>query len=140
MMVVLAFAALFNVATAIFMFVIGAYPAPLFLGLDMLAISIAFYAIDRRRRLRLERVEVTGDRIAVFRPSNSQEPLWYAAPAFSRVTVLNNDPDLPTVCLTSSGRTVTLGAELGADGRTQLADEISAALQLARAERHQIPS
>lgn len=136
-MVVLAFAALFNAATAVFMLLIGAYPAPLFLGLDMLAISIAFYAIDRRRRLRLERIEVTGDRVAVFRPSNSQDPLWWAAPAFSRVNLINNDPDLPTVCLTSSGRTVTLGSELGADGRAQLADEISAALQMARAERHQ---
>ena len=138
MILVLSLAAVFNVATAIFMVAIGAYPAPVFLGLDMLAITGAFYAIDRRRRLRCERVEVTGDRVALFRPPSSLEPLWSAAPAFSRVTLISNDPDLPTLCLTSSGRTVTLGSELGADGRTQLAREISAALQLARAERHQI--
>ena len=134
---VLSFAAVFNVATAGFMLAIGAYPATLFLGLDMLAISIAFYAIDRPRQLRRERVEVTGDRIAVFRPSNAQDPLWSAASAFSRVSVVNNDPDLPTVYLLSSGRSVTLGSELGADGRTQLADEIAEALVKARAERHQ---
>ena len=138
MIVVLSFAAMFNVATAGFMLAIGAYPAPLFLGLDMVAICIAFYTIDRRRQLRLERVEVTGDRIAVFRPSNAREPLWFAAPTFARVTLVQHDSDLPTLSLTSSGRTVTLGSELGADSRTKLAGEISQALQLARAERHQI--
>lgn len=137
---VLSFAAAFNLATAGFMLAIGAYPAPMFLGLDMLAITIAFYAIDRKTRLRLERVEITGDRVAVFRPSNAKEPLWFAAPAFSRVTLINNDPDLPTVRLMSSGRAVTLGSELGADGRVQLADQISEALQMARAERHEIVS
>jgi len=122
------------------MLAIGAYPAPLFLGLDMLAISIAFYVIDKRRHLNQERVEVTGDRIAVFRPSNSQEPLWSAASAFSRVSLVNDDPDLPTLYLFSSGRSVTLGSALGADGRTQLANEISEALLMARAERHEISS
>ena len=140
MIVVLSFAALFNVLTAGFMLAIGAYPAPLFLGLDMLAISIAFYVIDKRRHLNQERVEVTGDRIAVFRPSNSQEPLWSAASAFSRVSLVNDDPDLPTLYLFSSGRSVTLGSALGADGRTQLANEISEALLMARAERHEISS
>jgi len=138
MIVVLGFAGAFNVATAVFMLAIGAYPAPLFLGLDMLAIMIAFYAIDRRRAQRLERVEVTADRIAVFRPSNAREPLWSASPTFTRLTLLDHDPDLPKVCLASSGRSISIGSELGAEGRAQLAAEITEALRLARAERHPI--
>jgi uncharacterized membrane protein len=139
MMMVLSFAAMCNVVTAGFMLAIGAYPVPLFLGLDMLAISIAFFAMDRRRRRRLERIEITADRVAVFRPPNSPEPLWAAAPIFARVVLACHDPDLPMVRLVSSGRTVTLGSELGAEGRAQLADQVSDALQMARAERHQTP-
>lgn len=136
MIAVLIIAAVFNLATAGFMIVIGAYPAPVFLGLDMLAICTAFYSLDRRRRLRQERIEVTGDRIAVFRPPTAPAPIWEAAPVFTRVRLMGQDSDLPILRLTSSGRTVTLATELGAEGRLALAEDIQHAIQQARAERH----
>lgn len=136
MLFVLIIAAAFNTATAAFMIAIGAYPAPLFLGLDMVAISAAFYILDRRWRRRQERVEITTDRVAIFRPPSAREPVWSAAPQFTRIN-LSDDPDLPILRLTSSGRSVILGSELGAEGRLQLKEDLDRALQSVRSERYQ---
>ena len=73
MMVVLSVIGAFNVFTAIFMLVIGAYPAPIFLGADMAAVSLAFFLLDRRRLHRTERILVSTDRVEVYRRLEGKE-------------------------------------------------------------------
>ncbi len=137
MVVVLCLIAAFNVLTAIFMFVIGAFPAPIFLGADMAAVTLAFYLIDRRRQRRTERILVSTDKVEVFRMQGGREAsVWTTAPSFTRVVLDGADQDLPLLTLTSSGKTLPVGEELGGEGRKQLAADIEAAISAAKAERY----
>lgn len=127
----------FNIFTAIFMIVIGAYPAPIFLGADMVAVSVAFYQIDRRRLRQAERVRISTDRVEVYRTSGGKPiPVWNTAPGFTRVVLVGTDLDLPVLTLASAGRSLPIGADLGGDGRRKLAADIEAAIIAARNERY----
>jgi uncharacterized membrane protein len=135
MLVVLALLAAFNLFTAGFMIVIGAYPAPIFLGADMIAVSAAFWVMDRRRTARTERVTVTSDRVEVYR-ADMAGALWSTAPGFTRVVIDDPDADLPRLRIASAGKFLDVGAHVGPEARTVLAGELEAAIQRARSERH----
>jgi len=137
MLVVLSVLAVFNLFTAGFMIVIGAYPAPIFLGADMIAVCAAFWVMDRRRTARTERVTVTSDRVEVFRPGTTGA-VWSTAPGFTRVVLDAPDADLPRLRITSAGRFLDVGAHVGPETRTDLAAELQAAIQQARDERHPV--
>jgi uncharacterized membrane protein len=137
MIVVLCILALFNLFTAVFMIVIGAYPAPIFLGADMVAVGAAFWVIDRRRSTRTERVTVTSDRVEVYQ-AGASTAVWSTAPGFTRVLLEDPAADLPRLQLASSGKFVDLARHLGPDGRIRLAEELEAAIFRARSERHPI--
>ena len=132
MWVVLGVLAVFNLFTAGFMILIGAYPAPIFLGADMIAVSAAFFVMDRRRTARAERVTVTSDRVEVFR-AGAEAAVWSTAPGFTRVVL--DDPDAD---LASAGRFLDLGTHVGPETRTRLAGELEAAIHRARNERHPV--
>jgi len=135
MLIVLGVLLVFNLFTAGFMIVIGAYPAPIFLGADMIAVSAAFWIMDRRRSLRTERVRVTSDRVEVYR-AGAPSAVWSTAPGFTRVVLDNPDADLPRLRLASAGRYLDLGAHVGPAARSHLASELQDAIRRARDERH----
>ena len=137
MFVVLAIVAAFNLFTTVFMLVIRAYPAPIFLGADMAAISLAFLAMDRRHLHRIEHIRISSHRVEVLRRTKGQEgPVWSTAPGFTRIEVDRSDQDRPVVRLASAGRTLEIAAELGAEGRTRLAADLDDAIRAARSERY----
>jgi uncharacterized membrane protein len=127
--------AVFNIATAIFLFAIGAYPAPIFLGADFLALWFAFHLMEQKRQRSGEHIRICGDRVEVRSPSGGRL-VWSSAPTFTRVVLDRSDADLPLLSLASSGRSVELGRGLGAEGRIALADTLDAAISAARNERH----
>ena len=135
MLIVLGVLLVFNLFTAGFMIVIGAYPAPIFLGADMIAVTAAFWIMDRRRSLRAERVTVTSDRVEVYR-AGAPAAVWSTAPGFTRVMLEDPDADLPRLRLASAGRYLDLGAHVGPAARTRLAGELQDAIRRAREERH----
>jgi uncharacterized membrane protein len=137
MLVVLGVLAVFNLFTAGFMIVIGAYPAPIFLGADMIAVSAAFWVIDRRQTARTERVIVTSDRVEVYR-AGVAAAVWSTAPGFTRVVLDGMDGDLPRLRLTSAGKFLDVGSHVGPATRTVLASELEAAIQSAKSERHPV--
>ena len=137
MVVVLCILAIFNLFTAVFMIVIGAYPAPIFLGADMLAVGTAFWVIDRRRSARTERVTVTSDRVEVYH-AGAPTAVWSTAPGFTRVLLDDPEADLPRLQLASSGRFVDLARHVGSESRIRLAAELETAILRARSERHPI--
>ena len=137
MLLVLGVLAAFNLLTAVFMIIIGAYPAPIFLGLDMAAVGLAFFLIDRRRAQKLERIKVSTDRVEVYRAVRGRpETIWTTATGFTRVILDQADDDLPVISLASAGRFLCVGTDLGGEGRRQLAAEIEAAIWAARRERY----
>jgi uncharacterized membrane protein len=137
MLVVLGVLAMFNLFTTGFMIVIGAYPAPIFLGADMIAVSFAFWVIDRRRTARTERVTVTSDRVEVYR-AGIAAAVWSTAPGFTRVVLDSTDADLPRLRIASAGKFMDVGTHVGPDTRTELANALEAAIQSAKGERHPV--
>jgi len=115
---------------------LGAAPVPIFLGLDVLGVGLAFYFSYRQARAR-ERVQVTADQVRVTRErgSRSQE-VWTSPTAFTRVDLAETGRYGQEVRLMLSGRRVTIGRMLGPQERAGLADRIEQAIRAARAERY----
>ena len=133
--------ALANILIAVFLFLIGAYPVPIFLGLDMAGALIAFRVLERRRLNRIERLQIDHDRIVVTRQVRGAETaVWSSAPIFTQLRIEEEDPDLPRIQVASSGRWLEIGAELGAERRRELAELLKEALQTARNGRRFEPT
>ena len=133
MRVVLIVIALANLFVAAFLFSVGAYPVPLFLGLDLVAVVIAFRLMEKSRQRKLEWVRVTRDHVEVTRPFPSpREAVWSSAPLFTRVHLDEVDPDAPILTLTSAGRHLEIAAGLGGEARRALAQELEDAIARAR--------
>ena len=63
----------------------GAAPIPIFLGLDVVGIGLAFWASGRQARPR-ERVQVTADQVTVLRETRrGAQAVWSSPTAFTRV-------------------------------------------------------
>jgi uncharacterized membrane protein len=139
MWVVLGIVALFNVLIAIFLLMIGAYPVPIFLGLDLIGVTIAFTTY-RRRANRVERVRVDADRITVsYEPPHKTARPWSSPTAFTRIQFEGDDRGARRLFLRSSGRFIAIGQHLGDDERARLAARITLAISDALAERHAWP-
>jgi len=137
MWVVLGIIAAFNGLTTVFLLVIGAYPVPFFLGLDLVGVGIAFAVIEHRRKTRYEQVRVSSDAVEVLRRSGgAARAVWSTSPAFTRVLLDGSDEDAPRLTLASSGRELGIATDLGAEGRRRLAVDLNAAIALARNERY----
>lgn len=111
-----------------FLFLIGAWPAPLFLGLDVVGLGLAFLISNRRAR-NGERVRVSGLAVTVERGAGAV--VWTAPPAWTRVLPPGVDRRA-AVRLTSSGRTVEVGRALGAADRRRFAQALEHAVEAAR--------
>ena len=126
--------ALINLATAAFFLSIGATPIPVFLGLDVLAVFIAFQISYRAART-AERVQVTAEEIRVRHETpRGARTIWASPTAFTRVA-LETLGDDNRVRLQLSGRRLTVGAALSPRERRDFGRALEAAVGRARAER-----
>ena len=114
----------------------GAWPAPIFLGLDVLGLYIAFRVSYRRAATR-QRVVVTADQVRVLRErAGVTTALWASPTAFTRVDLDRTGRHGAQLRLAVSGKRLRIGQALGPRQLEDLAEAIEAAIRSARAERH----
>ncbi len=120
-----------NLVVGGFLFAVGAWPVPIFLGLDVVGVLIAFIVSNRRAR-NGERVSVSARAVSVERGEGAV--VWVAPTAWTRVEA--PPPGARgSLKLTSSGRSVVVGAALGAAERRRFAQALEHAVAAARTER-----
>lgn len=126
----------YNLLVAAFLLAIGAFPVPIFLGLDVVGLYVAL-RVSNRRAANTERVHVTADRIEVSRGApGRQRTVWRSPTAFTRVAVENPGAHEAQVRLRMSQRSLSLGAALSPEERQGFAEALQRAVRAARAERH----
>lgn len=134
--VLMALLAAYNLLAAGLFLLIGAKPVPIFLGLDFLAVLIAFHVSYRQARRR-ERVQVSADEITVLQEIGTRRrTLWRSPTAFTRVEV--DAPHRPEarVTLRLSGKSLVVAGQVGPQERMAFAEALEAAIRSARAERY----
>ena len=125
----------YNIVLAVFLIVVGAFPVPIFLGLDVIGLFIAFHVSNRRAR-RAERVQVSAEDVRVVRQKGGQpQTVWTSPTAFTRVW-LGDDPDTPEVQLRLSGRSLVVADALSPNEKTDFARALEHAIHRARSERY----
>ena len=128
--------AAYNIVVAIFLIVIGAFPIPVFLGLDFLGLALAFHLSNRRTR-DAERVQVSAEDIVVTRQDRGRLlRVWASPTAFTRVIVDTEEGDAMEVRLGLSGRSLTVAQALSPKERTDFAKALERAIHAARQERY----
>jgi len=128
--------AAFNIMVAVLFLAVGAWPAPIFLGVDFLAVLLAFHFSYRQARRR-ERVQVSADEIRVTHEVGAQaRTVWRSPTAFTRVEV--SDPGQPevTVALRLSRRRLVVAGQVSPQERDDFAAALETAIRSARAERY----
>ncbi len=124
-----------NLVVGTMFLVMGAWPAPIFLGLDVLAIAVAFWVSYRQGRPR-ERVQVSADHVRVMRDNGGEaRTVWTSPTAFTRVDLEETGRHGLQVRLRLSGKRVTIGGVLSPPEREDLAEAVERAIRSARAER-----
>ena len=121
-----------NVAFALFLVALGAWPAPIFLGIDVLLVWFAFRASFRAAK-RAERVQVSAEEVRVLHDART---VWRSPTAFTRVTVEELGEHERRVRLRLSGRAFTVARALSPGERTRFATALQDAIRDARAERY----
>jgi len=126
--------ALVNLIVGLLFLSMGATPIPIFLGLDVLAVFVAFKLNYRAARI-AERVQVTAEEVRVRHESpRGARTVWRSPTAFTRV-LLETLGDDNRVRLQLSGRDLTVGAALSPRERQDFGQALESALRRARAER-----
>ena len=134
--VLLGIFAAYNIVLGGFLLVIGAFPVPIFLGLDFAAVALAFHVSNRRAR-KAERVQVSAQDVRVVRQQQGRPlTVWSSPTAFTRVAVEAAEEDAPRVRLSLSGRSLTVAQALSPDERTDFARALERAIHEARQERY----
>jgi uncharacterized membrane protein len=134
LILMLAFGGL-NALLAAFFLAIGALPVPIFLGLDVLAIFIAFRVSYHSARL-AERVQVSAEEVRVLHESGRlRRTVWRSPTAFTRVDLEHPGEDEARVRLRISERRLTVGAALSPRERADFGQALKAAVARALAER-----
>ena len=134
--ILLAALAAYNLLVAAFLLAIGAFPVPVFLGLDFLAVLVAF-RISNRRGSAEERIQVSADQVKVSRCDRGAERTVWASPtAFTRVSVESPGEHETCVRLSLSDRSLSVGSCLSPAERTDFGSALERAIRSARAERH----
>lgn len=135
--IVLGVIAVYNVLVMGFLIVIGAFPVPIFLGLDFAGVALAFHVSNRRAGW-AERVQVSADHVHVIhhRPPGAERTVWSSPTAFTRVSVEKAGEPEARVHLRLSRRTLDVGASLSPEERCSFGEALQRAVSEARAERH----
>ena len=126
----------FNCAAAAVFLAMGAYFVPMFLGLDVLAVVLAFAASYAAAK-RVERVQVTAREVRVVEETpRHTRVLWESPTAFTRVTREVDDDEVGLdVRLTMSGRHAPVARALSPGERADFARALERAIYDARAGR-----
>jgi uncharacterized membrane protein len=128
--------AIYNLLVAAFLVMIGAFPVPIFLGIDFLAVFIAF-RVSYGRGQAAEHIQVTSDLVRVsHRFGRVERTVWTSPTAFTRVQLERVGEHEAHVRLYLSGRTMSVAGSLGHSARAHFATRLEAAIQAARAERY----
>jgi uncharacterized membrane protein len=126
----------YNLVVMAFLLAIGAFPVPIFLGLDVAGLYIAF-RVSNRRAAQAERVHVTADRIEVSRGTPGRErTVWRSPTAFTRVALERAGEHEARVRRRMSQNSLSVGAALSPDEREGFAEALQGAIRAARAERY----
>jgi uncharacterized membrane protein len=127
----------YNLLVMAFLLAIHAFPVPIFLGLDVAGLWLAF-RINARRSGWSERVRVSADQVQVShrRPPSGERTVWSSPTAFTRVSLDRAGEHEASVRLTLSGRQLSLAAGLSPQERRDFAGALQRAITAARAERH----
>ena len=125
-----------NLATALLMVLaFHAAPIPFFLGLDFLAVALAFRASYRQAR-QSERVQVTADEVRVMHEYGARRrTVWRSPTAFTRVELDGEDEEIH-VRLMLSGRSLVLARRLSPKERSDFGRSLQDAIKRARNERY----
>jgi uncharacterized membrane protein len=133
--ILIAVVTLANCCSAAIFIYMGAFYVPFFLGLDVLAIVVAFIASFRAAR-QVQRVQVTARDIRVIHETAKQtRVVWESPTAFTRVSVEREEGRTLGVSLAVSGREVSLAQWLSPRERGEFALALQKAISQARAER-----
>jgi uncharacterized membrane protein len=128
--------AAFNILVGVLFAVMGARPIPAFLGLDFLAVTLAFHLSYRQARRR-ERVQVSADEVTVLHEVGRQaRTVWRSPTAFTRVEIEAADLPEARVSLALHRRRLMVGGQVSPQERMQFAQALQAAIHAARSERY----
>jgi uncharacterized membrane protein len=126
--VLMAAIALAGAATGTVFFLIGAWPIPGFIGLDVVLVYIAF-RVNYRRARSWERVRLTRAELVIERGApDGRVRRWTFQPYWLRVEI--DEPVRPgsRLTLTSHGKRLEIGAFLPPEERLAFANSLRAAL------------
>jgi uncharacterized membrane protein len=127
-----------NAVSAAFFVMIGAGPVPIFLGLDLVAVIVAFSVSSRAAR-RHERIRVTASEVRVIQASRrGEETVWVSPTAFTRVALVGDAGDADFLRLRLSDREQRVARDLSRPERLAFAKALDAALWRARSGRYQV--
>lgn len=125
-----------NVAAATVFLLNGASLVPIFMGLDVAALAVAFWASYRSgcviERVRVDPAEIT---VSIETPK-AAKTVWSSATAFTRVTRLCDEEDrVVALGLALSGREVRVAASLSPGERRAFGLALEDAIRQARRHR-----
>jgi uncharacterized membrane protein len=124
-----------NVASATVFVAMGATFVPIFLGLDLAAVVVAFLASFRAAR-RVERVQVTSREVRVVQETpRDTRLLWESPTAFTRVHVEKDEGRAIGLKLALSGRELAVAAALSPGERAEFARALERAIWQAKRAR-----
>ena len=122
-----------NAASAIVFLNLGAKLVPLFLGVDVLAITVAFLASFRAGRT-VERIKVSAsDVVNTYETPHASRVIWESPTAFTRVTT-ERDEDNRVIALKVmlSGRHASVASALSPGERGEFAKALENAIWRAK--------
>lgn len=133
--ILIAIVTLANCASAAVFIAVGATFVPIFLGLDVLAVIVAFLISFRAAR-RVERVQVSSREIRVLLETPQSTTLvWESPTAFTRLRVEKEEERAVALKLALSGREAEVASALSPRERADFAQALERAIWQARRER-----
>ena len=125
-----------NCASAAVFLAMGATFVPFFLGIDVLAVAVAFLVSFHAAR-RIERVQVTSTEIRVIHETPKTARLvWESPTAFTRLHVEKEEERTVALKLALSGREAEIAAALSPRERADFAKALERAIWRAKRERN----
>jgi len=127
-----------NATSAAFFVMLGAGPVPIFLGLDLVAVIVAF-AVSSRAARRQERIQVTASEVRVSLASpRGEETVWVSPTTFTRLALVGDAGDADYLRLRLSDRELRVARDLSRPEREAFAKALDTALWRARSGRYQV--
>jgi uncharacterized membrane protein len=124
-----------NCASAAVFILLKAFYVPFFLGIDVIAVVVAFLASFKAAR-QVQRVRVTSRDVTVTHETpKTRRVVWESPTAFTRVSVQREEGRAVGVRLSLSGRELSVAQALSPRERGEFADALEDAIRAARAER-----